>query len=105
MSAHSLSVSSRGGWEIFVAKIDNSGSWQWVQGAGDSNSDYGHGISTDASGNVYATGYFYSRATFGTARLSSYGSGDIFVAKLDGSGNWKWAAHGGGLGEILLNQL
>ena len=81
--------------DIFVAKLDNNSNWLWVKQAGGTNWDYGYGIAVDANGNSYVTGYFYNSATFGTTTLTSSGYADIFVAKLDSSGNWLWAKQAG----------
>jgi hypothetical protein len=93
------SVSSYGGQDIFVAKIDNSGNWQWAQKAGGTGFDRGQGIYTDLNGVSYVTGSFTGYTTFASNQhLTSAGSNDVFVAKLDASGNWTWAIRGGGTG-------
>ncbi|HRU48088.1 MAG TPA: SBBP repeat-containing protein, partial [Candidatus Syntrophosphaera sp.] len=65
--------------------------WLWAKKAGGTGSDWGYGIAVDTSGNSYVTGYFKGTATFGSTNLTSNGGYDIFVAKLDSSGNWLWA--------------
>ena len=50
----------------------------------------------DTAGVAYLTGSFYSSAEIGNTSLSSSGHDDIFVAKIDASGNWLWAVRGGG---------
>jgi hypothetical protein len=56
----------------------------------------------DSSGNVYTTGYFKSTADFdpdaGTQDLTSAGSDDVFVSKLNSSGDYVWAKKFGGGG-------
>ncbi len=88
-------LSSSGSYDIFVGRITN-GAWDWVQRAGGSNSDQCQDIDVDDGGNVSITGYFYGTASFGTSSLSSTGSNDIFVARLDTAGNWLWATKAGG---------
>jgi len=91
------STTLTGGYqEIFVAKLNTSGVWQWAVKAGGGGSDYGRGIAIDSSGNCYVTGYFAGTATFGSTSLTSSGNNDIFVAKLDTSGVWQWAVKAGG---------
>ncbi len=86
-----------GGDDIFVAKLDSNGNWLWAKQAGGTDWDEGKSIAVDANGNSYVTGYFRSSSiTFGTTTLTSIGSGDIFVAKLDSNGNWLWAKQAGG---------
>ncbi|MGC9362901.1 MAG: SBBP repeat-containing protein, partial [Candidatus Syntrophosphaera sp.] len=50
----------------------------------------------DDQGNQYITGSFEETADFGSTTLTSSGNKDIFVAKLDGDGNWLWAKKAGG---------
>jgi acyl-CoA thioesterase FadM len=72
--------------DIFVAKYSSSGTQQWTQQLGTSSTDYGFGITTDFSGNVYVTGST-------TGDFSSYinaGDMDIFVAKYNSSGTQQW---------------
>jgi hypothetical protein len=85
---------SQGSSDIFVAKLDATGGWQWVIRAGGANDDSGYGIAFD--GSIYLTGIFRDSATFGATTLVSQGSSDIFVAKLDATGGWQWAVRGGG---------
>ncbi len=67
----------------------------WAVGMGGPSGDQGHGIAVDAAGNVYTTGYFQGTTDFepgaGVTNLTSAGSGDVFVQKLDPSGNLVWA--------------
>jgi hypothetical protein len=89
-------LTSSGSSDVFVAKLDTNGNWQWAKQAGGSGSDDGVGISVDSDGNSYVTGDFWDTASFGSTVLTSSGWGDIFVAKLDTNGNWQWAKQGGG---------
>jgi hypothetical protein len=90
-------LTSIGSDDIFIAKLDGStGTWEWAKQAGSTDSDQGLGIDVDAEGNSYVTGFFNSTATFGTTFLTSFGSSDIFITKLDCDGNWKWAINAGG---------
>ncbi|MBP7310232.1 MAG: SBBP repeat-containing protein [Candidatus Cloacimonetes bacterium] len=94
----SITLTSSGVRDIFVAKLDSNGNWLWALQAGGTGGDGGFGISTDASGNSYVTGYFMGTASFGSTTLTSSGITDIFVAKLDPNGNWLWAQQAGGTG-------
>ncbi|MDP8314998.1 MAG: T9SS type A sorting domain-containing protein [Candidatus Celaenobacter antarcticus] len=92
----SYSLTSNGDVDIFVAKMDANGNWQWATKAGGSDWDGGYGITIDSDGNTYVTGYFRETATFGSYSITSYGGNDIFVAKMDANGNWQWATKAGG---------
>ena len=89
-------ISSGFSEDIFIAKLDTNGNWLWASQAGGANNDDGVSISADSNGNILATGAFQVSANFGTTTLSSNGSEDTFVAKLDASGNWLWAVRAGG---------
>ncbi|MGZ6540083.1 MAG: hypothetical protein ACXVEB_17030, partial [Bacteroidia bacterium] len=71
--------------------------FEWVKTVGSVTKDsYGQYVTTDASGNVFITGNFYGTIDFdpgpGVFNLSAIGSDlDIFIVKLDVSGNFVWA--------------
>ena len=68
----------------------------WAVGAGGTSADWGNGIAVDSSGNAYVTGTFQGTAAFGNFDLTSQGSYDFFVAKLNSTGSWQWAVEAGG---------
>ena len=89
-------LSSTGNWDICLAKLDGDGNWVWVKKAGGTSEDAGYAISTDSNGYSLVTGYFRGFADFGTFHYTSVGDQDIFIARLDPSGNWLWALPAGG---------
>jgi len=94
----STTKTSSGDEDIFVAKYTSSGTLQWIQTAGGYDSDYGRDIAVDASGNVYITGLFWSRANFSGTYKNSAGYGDAYVAKYNSSGTFQWVQTAGGNG-------
>jgi len=90
------SLKSKGSRDIFVAMIDKSGTWKWASRAGSTSTDLAEGVALDSSGNAYVTGAAASSADFGKDTLTTKGSQDLFVAKLDKTGKWLWVAAGGG---------
>jgi hypothetical protein len=96
------SLNSRGNSDIFVSKLDNNGNFVFARGIGSTNADVGSGIAVDASGNVFTTGYFDGIVDFdpgaGRFDLHSRLRTDIYVSKLDGSGNFAFAVSMGGTG-------
>ena len=60
-------------------------------------------VAVDSGGNVYATGSFNGTVDFfpgsGTHNLTSSGSHDAYICKLDASGGFQWAGHVGGPGQ------
>ncbi len=82
--------------DVFVAKVDPSGTYVWATKAGGSGYDYGIAIGTLPDGSAIVTGYFSGTVTFGSTTLTSAGNNDVFVAKVDPSGAWVWATRAGG---------
>jgi uncharacterized membrane protein YgdD (TMEM256/DUF423 family) len=89
-------VTSAGSDDIFVLKLNSSGTFQWVKTFGGTSYDVGFAITVDSSGNSYITGYFYGTVDFGAGNVTSAGSDDIFVLKLNSSGTFQWVKTFGG---------
>jgi hypothetical protein len=99
--ANTVTLTPAGTFDIFISKLDASGNFIWVkQFGGAAATNAGRFITADAAGNVYVTGYFSGTTDFdpgaNTANLTSAGLYDIFIAKLDVSGNFVWAKQFGG---------
>lgn len=101
-----FNLSAGAGIDVFISKLDSSGNFVWAKAIGGSNGiDIGYAIAVDTagSGGVYTTGIFNGTADFdpgaGTFNLTSAGYIDIFISKLDSSGNFVWAIAMGGPGE------
>lgn len=71
---------------------------QWARQITSEGFDECLDLTTDASGNVYATGQIEFIANFNGLLLEAAGVHDIFVAKYDSSGNLLWAKRAGGKG-------
>ena len=98
--AGSATRTSSGSLDVFVQKLNASGTYDWAISFGASSSDQGYSVTVDASGNVYTTGSFLGTADFdpgsGTANLTSAGPCDVFIQKINASGNFVWAKSFGG---------
>lgn len=92
----STTLTSAGGTDIFIAKLDTDGNWLWARRAGGPNYEHAYGIRSTSEGISYITGYFQGNADFGPTVLGSAGEGDIYIAKLDAGGLWFWAIRAGG---------
>ena len=83
-----------------------SQSWQWAKSSGGLNNDQGRAVCTDPSGNVIvAGGYAAPSMQIGTVTINSLGSGDIYLAKFDPSGNVIWVQTIGGTGLDVLGGI
>jgi hypothetical protein len=95
-----FNLTDAGSYDSFISKLDASGNFVWAKSMGGMGQDVGYSIAIDASGNVYTTGGFEGTADFdpgaGVFNLTTRGSSDIFISKLDASGNFIWAKAMGG---------
>jgi hypothetical protein len=80
-----------GNGDNFLAKYNSSGQQLWLKQWGTANKDTGYGLATDATGNVYVSGYT-TGPLYGTSPL---GNRDYFLAKYDAAGNFLWGKHDG----------
>ena len=65
-----------------MVKYNSSGTKQWTKQLGTSSRDWGRGVATDSSGNVYVTGYTEG----GLDGNTSAGGVDLFVVKYNSDG-------------------
>jgi len=83
--------------DCFVSKLDECGNFLWasipVTGSG-----YGTGISIDAAGNAYVSGFFVGAIAIGNDTLGNTGNWSAFIAKYDSGGNAIWGRTPGGTG-------
>ncbi|MEZ6044111.1 MAG: hypothetical protein R3C11_00710 [Planctomycetaceae bacterium] len=97
--------------EIYVSKLNNSGEFLWAR-MFDSNGfgpNIGTNLEVDSLGNVYTTGRLYGTIDFdpgaGIFELTSNGGRDVFLSKLDASGNFVWATSFGGNSNDVVEDL
>lgn len=83
MSFGSNTLLNMGTYDGFLAKYDVLGNSLWAVNVGGDANDNVMGISFDAAGDGYITGYYLSTAlTFSTTVLNNSGNFDVYVAKL-----------------------
>ncbi len=98
-----FNLTSAGNSDVFITKLDGVGNLLWAKQIGGANMDIGYSATVDAFGSVYTTGFFSGTVDFdpgiGVFNLTSTGGpgyADIFISKLDASGNFLWAKRMGG---------
>ena len=99
-STNSNTEANTNGNDIFVAKYNSGGTYQWSIAMGNTASTsehYAYDVAVDGSDNILVTGsFFYGTAVDfnpGTATnaLTAIDDRDVFVAKYNSSGEYQWA--------------
>ena len=98
--SETVTLTSRGSVDIFIAKYTSDGSFVWAKSVGSTSDDAGTNISVDDYGNIYVFGFFEGTADFdpgvGTFNLINAGFFDIFISKYAPNGSFIWAKSVGG---------
>jgi hypothetical protein len=94
----SETLTSAGSSDVLLLKLSPFGEVVWGKRFGDANEQTVSGIALDDSGNILMAGAFKGILDFGGGALESAGADDIFVVKLDASGNHRWSRRFGGAG-------
>jgi Secretion system C-terminal sorting domain/Beta-propeller repeat len=80
--------------DMFFSKYNSAGQHQWsiqLSGTG-TNTMIANGVATDASGNIFITGFFSYNVTIGSnTYFNAGGNGDSFIAKYGPTGTLLWS--------------
>lgn len=89
-------LTNAGQADAFIVKYDPNGNVVWARSEAGAGGDFCTGLAADASGNVYASGRYYSNSiTIGSTTLTNVNNNyDLFIAKYDTDGNPLWAKGG-----------
>lgn len=102
-------LTSHGASDIYVCKLNSSGSLVWAKNMGGTGSEGAYGMGLDNQNNVYAAGFFFGNSDFdpgaGTFNLQSTGFGDGFIVKLSSSGTLVNANRFGGDAQVRITNL
>lgn len=89
-------LTSAGGSDIFVLKLDANGNHLWSKSFGDTSDQQGISVAADGAGNVLVTGELRGSANFGGGAVTSAGAEDMFVTLMSNAGTTVWEATFGG---------
>jgi hypothetical protein len=88
-------LTSNGGNDVFIQKLNANGDFLWAKNIGGTGTDFVRSVCLDLNNNIYLTGQFSATVDFdpgsGVVNLTSNGSYDVFVQKLDSNGDFIWA--------------
>ncbi len=83
--------------DMYLVKYNSAGTVLWATRIGGISSEDGVAVATDASGNCYVTGnYFTNNLLIGATLLTNSGGTDMFVVKFNSGGSVIWAQSAGG---------
>jgi hypothetical protein len=87
---------------VFISKLDPLGNFIWAKQFESTYYNYVSKMILDDFGNIYTTGSFNGTIdcdpSFNTFNLYTIGNEDVFITKLDATGNFEWAKQVGGVG-------
>ena len=109
-----FNLTSAGGTDVFVSKLDSDGNFLWAGAMGGSSvlsfvcCDFASGVALDSAGNVYTVGNFRGTADFdpgaGVFNLTAASlARNAFISKLDSDGNFVWARAMDGSGNLATD--
>jgi hypothetical protein len=93
---------AHGSYDIFLAKFNSSGTFQWATRLGGVNDDFGYAVAADSNGSVFVAGVINDNADLDGDGAIAGGGGlpetaqhaginDAFLVKFDSAGSYKWA--------------
>jgi hypothetical protein len=98
-------LTSAGGDDVYIAKLDATGKHIWSKRYGGPGSEEALFLGVDELGNVYASGTLSGSVNFGGGVLTSVGGDDIFVLSLDPDGDHLWSKRAGNTGSDTVGSM
>lgn len=91
--------------DLYVAKFDREGRFDWVRQGTGRGSKAAESIALDASGNCYITGSFTDTLGFGPVTFSSDGRQVFYAASYTPGGEFRWARTAGRGGLVFSKAI
>jgi hypothetical protein len=93
---------NHGSSDCWIVKLDVNGNKLWTKSLGGSSDDQANAITALPDGGMILAGYVNSNNGDVTG---NHGDNDLWIVKLDGAGNKKWARAFGGFGAETANSV
>ncbi|MCB0855949.1 MAG: T9SS type A sorting domain-containing protein [Bacteroidetes bacterium] len=98
----SLTIVNGYDWNAFLISYTNNGQIRWFRTLGGKEDDFAREVTVDGNNDIYLTGSFQGQAKFNPAdttyKITAIEKSDIYLAKYDDGGNFKWVISFGGSG-------
>lgn len=103
-------ISSNGGTDAFVLKLDENGVAIWANSYGDTQNDQGNKVITNINGIIYLSGLFRTEIDLDASSASevlstSNGGADIFLVLLNQDGTYNLGYTYGGIANDQINEV
>ncbi len=110
--AGTFNMTAAGASDAFVVKLDTLGNFAWARQFSSPEDEFGHRVTLDNAGNVYAVGTFRNTADFGEpgdpmlVTSTTADTAAIYVAQLqESTGDTVWAQEIGGTGAVTAARV
>jgi hypothetical protein len=99
MQAGSFTLTSAGGTDGFIAKLNAStGAVLFAERYGSTGNDDGIAIKANAAGEIFIAGTYVGNFSYGMVNLTGQGQWDVFMVKLNNAGSPLWGEKISGTG-------
>lgn len=90
-----VALTATGAADLFILKLNADGSFGWARQIGDAGNEVGYSLVLDDAGNITLAGVFAGTVDMdpgaGTTELTAVGYSEMFLVKLDPTGDLIWA--------------
>ncbi len=98
-------LTSAGGFDILVARLDATGAHLWSKRFGGTSDQFAYAVKGAPGGGVLLAGDLGGSVDFGGGLLTSNGGPDAFLVRLDENGDHVWSKQFGDASSQTLNAL
>lgn len=90
-TADNVYITGESGGNVYLASYTAAGKPRWSKSFGTVSYNRGHGVDTDAAGNVYLTGTFNKTIDLGGGTLTTSKGYTVFLASFTSAGKHRWS--------------
>ena len=99
-------LTDKGNGDAYVVKVSNNGQTDWAVSAGSSSStERAYAVAAKSNGDIMVGGLIVGSADFGIHYITSNGGLDLYMAQLDGNGDWDWVENLGSSSDDLFADI